>query len=183
MATSSFLVFTPYGADPLTTEGTHLPITDLRGVAYAGNTLLEVSDYSFDVEQVLNIGSQSSGAGAGKITFNPFTITKKIDRLSTVLFQNCASGTPFARLDLLVVLNAGKARPSVLLQYTMKLAALKTVSYVDDDLAPTERVSFEYGGLQIRYATQRPDGQAGTVLVSGWNRVRNILDVGDDVLR
>jgi bacteriocin-like protein len=27
---------------------------------------------AFDIEQVLNIGSQSSGAGAGKITFNPF---------------------------------------------------------------------------------------------------------------
>jgi hypothetical protein len=27
---------------------------------------------TFDIEQVLNIGSQSKGAGAGKITFNPF---------------------------------------------------------------------------------------------------------------
>jgi hypothetical protein len=32
----------------------------------------EVNDYSFDIEQVLNIGSQGSGAGAGKVTFNPF---------------------------------------------------------------------------------------------------------------
>jgi len=28
-------------------------------------------------EQVLNIGSQSSGIGAGKITFNPFQIQRK----------------------------------------------------------------------------------------------------------
>ena len=28
--------------------------------------LFEVEDYSFDIEQVLNIGSASSGAGAGK---------------------------------------------------------------------------------------------------------------------
>jgi hypothetical protein len=28
------------------------------------------------------IGSQSSGAGAGKITFNPFSITRKIDKAS-----------------------------------------------------------------------------------------------------
>jgi len=28
------------------------------------------------IEQVLNIGSQSSGAGAGKVTFNPFSITR-----------------------------------------------------------------------------------------------------------
>jgi len=33
---------------------------------------LAPSDYSFDVEKVLSIGSQSSGAGAGKVTFNPF---------------------------------------------------------------------------------------------------------------
>ncbi len=31
---------------------------------------------SFDIEQVLNIGSQSSGSGAGKVTFNPFSITR-----------------------------------------------------------------------------------------------------------
>jgi ribosomal protein L32 len=28
-------------------------------------------------EVALNIGSQSSGAGAGKVTFNPFSITRK----------------------------------------------------------------------------------------------------------
>jgi hypothetical protein len=32
---------------------------------------------SFDLEQVLNIGSQSTGTGAGKIAFNPFSITRK----------------------------------------------------------------------------------------------------------
>jgi type VI protein secretion system component Hcp len=31
-------------------------------------------------------GSQSSGAGAGKVTFNPFSITRKIDKSSPVLF-------------------------------------------------------------------------------------------------
>jgi hypothetical protein len=31
-------------------------------------------------------GSQSSGSGAGKITFNPFSIARKIDRASPTLF-------------------------------------------------------------------------------------------------
>lgn len=31
-------------------------------------------------------GSQSTGAGAGKVTFNPFSITRKIDKSSPVLF-------------------------------------------------------------------------------------------------
>lgn len=182
MATSAYLVFTPYGGPPVTTEGTHAPIADLLGVQHPGNTLLEISDYSFDVEQTLNIGSQSSGAGAGKITFNPFSITKKIDVLSPLLFQDCASGRPFEKLDLLIVKNAGNARPFVFLQYTLKLVAVKTIAYADSDQSPEEQVSFEYGGLQLRYSAQGSDGKRGEVLAAGWNRVRNIQDVGDDIL-
>src|SRR5690242_15795826 len=67
----------------------------------AGNgNLFEVEDYSFDVEQVLNIGSQSRGAGAGKISFNPFSITRPIDKSSPILYQMACSGTPFATVGL-----------------------------------------------------------------------------------
>jgi hypothetical protein len=48
-----------------TDKGHPAPKTNSKG-------LFEVTDYSFDVEQTLSIGSQSSGAGAGKVTFNPF---------------------------------------------------------------------------------------------------------------
>jgi type VI secretion system secreted protein Hcp len=39
--------------------------------------------------------SQSSGAGAGKITFNPFTITRKVDRASPKIAQACVTGKHF----------------------------------------------------------------------------------------
>jgi hypothetical protein len=35
------------------------------------------------IEPTLHLGSQSSGAGAGKVTFNPFSITRRVDREST----------------------------------------------------------------------------------------------------
>jgi hypothetical protein len=35
-----------------------------------------LTEPAFDIEKVLNIGSQSSGSGAGKVTFNPFSITR-----------------------------------------------------------------------------------------------------------
>jgi hypothetical protein len=31
-------------------------------------------------------GSQSTGAGAGKVTFNPFSITRHVDKASPVFF-------------------------------------------------------------------------------------------------
>jgi type VI protein secretion system component Hcp len=37
-------------------------------------------------EPTLSIGSQSTGAGAGKVTFNPFSITRKVDKSSPIFF-------------------------------------------------------------------------------------------------
>jgi hypothetical protein len=47
-----------------------LSVRDLDTVAGGGSAV------TFDIEQVLTIGSHSNGAGAGKIKFNPFSITR-----------------------------------------------------------------------------------------------------------
>jgi hypothetical protein len=41
------------------------------------------------VDTTLSIGSQPSGAGAGKETLNPFQITRKSDRASPTFFKMC----------------------------------------------------------------------------------------------
>jgi type VI protein secretion system component Hcp len=46
----------------------------------------EIQDFSFDIEQTLSIGSQTSGAGAGKVKFNQFSITRRIDKSSPIFF-------------------------------------------------------------------------------------------------
>ena len=68
--------------------------------AYSASSGLRIEDYNFDIEQTLNIGSASSGAGAGKITFNPFSITRKVDRASPIFFQMACSGKSFQTVGL-----------------------------------------------------------------------------------
>src|SRR4051812_29666501 len=103
---------------------------DLAGpfLEAAGKTaLFEIEDYSFDIEQVLNIGSQSTGAGAGKVTFNPFSITRKIDKSSTKLFEMACSGTPFKNVYLGMRKSAGGEASGVFfLRFQFKLVAVKT---------------------------------------------------------
>src|SRR5579863_4851988 len=70
------------------------------GTDIAQGSVFEIDDFSFDIEQVLNIGSQSSGAGAGKVTFNPFQITRKTDRASPRLFTMCCTGEHFQQVSL-----------------------------------------------------------------------------------
>src|SRR3954453_9234144 len=112
------------------------------------NGLFEVEDFSFDIEQTLNIGSQSTGAGAGKVTFNPFSITRKIDRCSPIFYENACSGTPFQQVTLgLRKSSGGGTAGQMYLVFNFKLVAVKTVSWSYDDESPKETVTFEYGGL------------------------------------
>ena len=139
--------------------------------------IFEIEDFSFDVAQTLNIGSQSSGAGAGKVTFNPFSITRKVDKASPLLFQMTCSGTPFETVVLALRKSAGGSTPgAVFLRYEFKLVAVKTISWAFNAESPKEVVTFEYGGLQVRYSPQSADGKLGTPIPGGWNRVKNVKD-------
>jgi type VI secretion system secreted protein Hcp len=147
--------------------------------------IFEVDDFSFDIEQTLNIGSQGSGAGAGKVTFNPFSITRKTDRASPLLFEMACSGTPFETVVLALAKSAGgtttgsvsSAAGLIFLRFDFKLVAVKTISWSRAAESPKEEVTFEYGALQIRYLQQDPSGKPlAAPIAGGWNRVRNVED-------
>jgi len=183
MAIDSYVVFIPYTGSPLLSESqvdmsknNEELASDLKSYASASQ-LFEVEDYSFDIEQVLNIGSQSTGAGAGKITFNPFSITRKIDRSSPVLFDMACSGTAFKQVSLALRKSAGGMTSGVIfLRFDFKLAAVKTISWSHDDESPKETTTFEYGGMLIRYCQQNANGSLNTAIPGGWNRVKNVQD-------
>jgi type VI secretion system secreted protein Hcp len=146
--------------------------------------IFEIEDYSFDIEQTLAIGSQSTGAGAGKITFNPFSITRKIDMSSPVFYQNACSGKAFKNVYLGMRKSAGNDTSGrFFLLFTFKLVAVKTVGWAHDDEAPKETVTFEYGGLQVRYGRQDPSGAIVKLYVGGWNRVKNTSDVLNEEIK
>jgi type VI secretion system secreted protein Hcp len=139
-------------------------------------SVFEVTDFNFDVEQVLNIGSGTGGAGAGKITFNAFSFTRNTDKASPTFFGMCCSGKHFAQVSLCMrkaVGNTGSGQ--CYLRFDFGLVAVKTVSWSgsDGDEATKDEVTYEYGALQIRYLPQNPDGTLGTVIQQAWSRTNN----------
>jgi hypothetical protein len=71
------------------TKGIAMFVESLEGrQMFSAPGLFEIEDYSFDIEQVLNIGSQSSGAGAGKAASNPSQVTHKVDSAAPVLVRS-----------------------------------------------------------------------------------------------
>ena len=154
-------------------------------LALTQGKIFEVEDFSFDIEQTLSIGSSASGVGAGKVTFNPFSITRKIDKASPLLFQMACSGTTFETVVLALADSVGGAKPaagSIFLRFDFKLVAVKTISWSYDAGSPKEVVTFEYGGLQVRYSPQNPNGTLAAPVQEGWNRVRNVQETSSGPL-
>ncbi len=166
--------------EPLMKEAPAFPTgTTAVGAITTCKQYLELEDYSFDIEQTLNIGSQSRGAGAGKITFNPFSITRKIDVQSPTFFMMACSGTSFQLVQLGLRKSGGGDTAGVMfVRFDFKLVAVKTISWAHDDEAPKETITFEYGGLQVRYSQQAAGGQMQPPTAGGWNRVSNTKDLG-----
>jgi len=145
--------------------------------AIKNNGLFEVEDYSFGIEQTLEIGSQSTGAGAGRATFNPFSITRKIDRSSPSFFQHACSGKPFKNVYLgMRKSTVSAAAGAFFLVFHFKLVTVKTISWAHAAETPKETVTLEYGGLLLQYGQQNPNGQITTVFPGGWNRMKNLAD-------
>jgi type VI secretion system secreted protein Hcp len=185
MAIDSYMYFLDYQGNYLESEsqvelkknGDQDDLYNPFNDAFKKQGLFEVEDYSFDIEQTLNIGSQSSGAGAGRIVFNPFSITRKIDVSSNVFFSHACSGKAFKQVGLGLRKSSGGDTAGVFfLAFTFKLVAVKTLSWAHDDESPKETVTLEYGGLMITYAMQKPDGSFKSALTKGWNKVKNVYD-------
>src|SRR5579863_3045221 len=65
---------------PVPDPNANLDLSDRKRPVYSypKSPAFEIEDFSFDIEQVLNIGSGSSGGGEGKITFDPFHVTSTL---------------------------------------------------------------------------------------------------------
>jgi type VI secretion system Hcp family effector len=157
-----------------------LPSTPGEALATGFEKQIAVDAFSFNVEQTLNIGSQSSGAGAGKITFNPFQIKKHYDASSPKLFQAACVGQPFQKATFSIVRTgsgntAGTSAPKPYLVIKFALIAVKTITIETLGAYPMEIVSFEYGAASFAYSTLNPQTNALTPATQfGWDRVKNI---------
>ena len=183
MTINAYMTFQPYNGGLLNAEAQVDLSKNTEPLVSAPTPLapgkvFSIDDFSLDVAQTLNIGSQS--AGAGKVTFNPFSITRNVDCISPVLFQMACSGTPFETVTLALARSVAGGPPAgqFIVRFDFKLVAVKTVAWKPDPSGPKEQVTFEYGGLQVRYSQQGQNGALMTPVAAGWNAVKNIQDLG-----
>jgi type VI secretion system secreted protein Hcp len=156
--------------------------TDFQMTALKNGILFEITDVSFDIDQALNIGSQSSGIGAGKITFNPLSFTRPSDRISPTLFRMCCSGEHFKSVSLFIRRAGGSANQAAgqitsgqtYLRFDFALVGIKTIEWSVDDDNSKESCTMEFGALMLRYLQQDVTGSGlKAPVAASWNRIYN----------
>jgi type VI secretion system secreted protein Hcp len=129
---------------------------------------IQLDSFSWGAHQAVNVGA-SQGLSAGKATFEPFKITKRVDKSSAKLFLACCQGTHFQKAKLYMRKAAGKDA----LQYlkcdfnTVFVSNIETIAGSDSagDETPLESIEFVYGAVQLTYTPQKVDGTADAAIV------------------
>lgn len=136
----------------------------------------EILSFEIGAENNINIGSISSGGGAGKATFKELTLTKKTDGGSCELFSNLCKGTHFD--DMVIVLrrsSGGEASGETFLKWEFKLVMVQDISWSgsDGDDVCEETVIFQYGAMKVTYYKQDAKGKHAQDSSAEWSRVLN----------
>src|SRR3954471_417696 len=147
-----------------------------QDVSFSGKQgYIAIKAFSYGVENQTTIGSQTAGAGAGKAKFNALEIDKDVDSTSPQIFAALAAGQHFNGIEILArKAGATTASPTVSRYYfSLAFPTAEQQSANAGDETPQEKLSFNYGGLALKYVGQTPTGAAKPAALAQWSQITN----------
>lgn len=173
MASDNFLFFGKYPATvpAVALTGNLTIVGESQDPTHIG--AVELTEFSFGVENPNTIGSATSGAGSGKAKFDEFTIKKGVDLASPNLFQACGQGCHFPFVQLTVRKAGGTKLDYLTWTFAMVYVTKVEWSGGSGEDAPEENVTFVYGAMQVQYTQQDATGQPLGTSEVAWSQVLN----------
>ena len=117
----------------------------------------------------------AGGGGTGKVNVQDMSITKYLDKATTVLMQKCATGKHFPKA-ILTCRKAGD-KPVEYLKVTMEEVLVTGISSggsQHDDDQPTESIMLNFATVNVEYTPQKADGSADASSALGFNIRKNV---------
>jgi type VI protein secretion system component Hcp len=139
----------------------------------SSNQVFGVTSFSLGATSTSMIGSATSGAGAGKVHFDSFTIKKTVDKYSSGLFTDLAAGKSLKSVD--VIVRQPTAHGLIpLAQYMLKTVFITSIHIASDaSRTPTETIQGDYGAIAFDVYQQNASGKTIAGTPGGWNQITN----------
>jgi type VI secretion system secreted protein Hcp len=134
-------------------------IGDIKGESAADRHKdeIDVLSWSWGLSQS-GSSSGGSGAAAGKVAFNDFNFTHRVDRASPVLLKACATGQHIKDATI-TMRKAGKGQQEYLIiKMTDVLVTNVQLGAAGDETATVENVALRFAKVELAYKPQKPDG-------------------------
>lgn len=147
----------------------------------AKHKAFELRSFEFGAQNVINIGSETGGGGAGKATFKEFNVTKKTDTASCGLFHTLCTGTHFDEAIIELRRSGGSSdrSGSTFMKFHFRLVMVQDMTWTgsDGDDICEETIIFQYGAIKVEYFKQDKTGKmskaTGGQGETKWSRVLN----------
>jgi type VI protein secretion system component Hcp len=133
----------------------------------------QLSSFTLDAMNTISIGSATSGAGAGKATFQKFTFVKPLDKYSAQLFQDLTSATHLASVEIVVRKPGPNGMANPVVQYLLKTVFLTNIHIAGQSRNATETIQGEFGAIQFVLYGQNKNGQSTVNSAGGWSQITN----------
>jgi type VI protein secretion system component Hcp len=154
---------------------------------FSSAVVCEISDFDFDVQNTINIGTATAGAGGGKAALGQLVIHRAVDKLSPALLSISATGEHFVAIQLYLRHSnptAGGTAPAPFLAYEFQTVFISKIEWsagAGADL--TEEVTFIYGAVAVAFQASNADGSlAGAPVKSAWSQLTNSSSVQDSII-
>ncbi len=179
-ATTEYLDFESTGSP------SELPAKSLVKSSELKGTLVQISAFSFNVgksgavpKAAINIGSQSGGAGAGKVMAPPASLDVTVGPESEKkLFDLAAAGTAIPHVRLLIFKEAGESKIPT---YTALLSHVQIVSanWTGKDDKPTAQVTLDCQSIEIEKNTAAsvPANGPAAGIIAKWDHTAGVSDL------
>lgn len=138
---------------------------------------IELSEFSFGVEQVGSASGSNAGAMlSGRATLKPFSFVHTIDKASPKLMEANAKGTHIANAEMSICRATGDKTEyyNVKMENLVVIAVELSGSAGTGDEVPTERVLFHYDKITWKYTeTDHKTGKAKGSVEATWDQSEN----------
>jgi len=137
----------------------------------------DIHDFSFGIENAVNVGSSSGGLGSGRVELERLEFTKNTDTSTTNFVLAACTGAHLDEFHLSLRKGGGdpKASGGEFIHIIMKNVVIESVKWsgADGDETLQDSIVLAFAGIQIKYKKQNMKGELSDGGTVEWNQTTN----------
>jgi type VI secretion system secreted protein Hcp len=130
---------------------------------------IEIESFSWGA---VNMGTASHGGGmgAGRVQFQDFNFTMRVNKASPKLMLYCSNGS-HVKTATLICRKAGKDQQEYLkVVFTdLLISSYQTNGTGASGVIPMDQIAFNFSKVEFEYKEQKPDGTLGGAIKTWWD--------------